>query len=196
MEEAELVLLLRVTRLAGYELPVGLYTPQAVERRFHQGTGVEPLLVEVINKCDAIIELSSLENITLVSQRIRRIQDWEDVPVEISVLMGGKSFIIGVAREQTELLTQQWAAEYEKDKAQAMMNIQQNVLTEFIKKVRTQAKTVSEIQVQQNCQNSVPCITSSVITLTGPTYGMSKNTKLPTLPLFSGTLPIPKDEAA
>ena len=70
---------------------MGLHTSQAMEQRFHQATGVQPLSVEVINfyECDAMIELFSLENIALVSQRIQQIQDWEDIFIEISVLNGG-----------------------------------------------------------------------------------------------------------
>ena len=152
--------------------------------------------IEIINKCDTIIELSSLENVSLVSQRIQQIQDWEDILVEISVLMGGKNFIIGMAQEWMELLTWQRTTEYEKDKTQATMNMQPNVFTDLIKKVKTQAKTVSEVQVEQHHQNSVPCITSSIIMPTGVTYRVSKNMKPPMLPYFSGVLPTPKDEAA
>ena len=75
------------------------------------------------------------------------------------------------------------------------MSVQENVLTELIEKVQTQAKMVSEIQVKQSCQNSVPHIISSVITLTGPTYGASKNMKPLTLLHFLGTLPTLQDEA-
>ena len=54
---------------------------------------------------------------------------------------------------------------------------------------------VSEVQVERNRQNPVPRITSSVITVIGPTYEATKNIKSPTLPHFSGTLPTPKEEA-
>ena len=76
-----------------------------------------------------------------------------------------------------------------------MRNAQQAVLNELIEKVQMQAKMVSDILAEHNHQNSVPRITSSVITLTGLTYGAPKNTKLPMILPFLGELPTPKEEA-
>ena len=93
---------------------------------------MQPKSIEVINKCDTIVELSSLETLTLVSQRVQQIHNLEDIAVEISVLIGSRDFIVDVAQERTKLLAKQRATECEKDRTHAEMVAQQNVLAELI----------------------------------------------------------------
>ena len=64
-----------------------------VGRRFRQSTGVVPLTVEIVSSSDAINTVSSTEIVTLLSQKVFSIKDWEDIPVEVSALVGPKDFI-------------------------------------------------------------------------------------------------------
>ena len=63
-------------------------------------------MIDVINDTNAIIELPSVEALTLVTQRVKNIVDWEYIPVSISAIMGTRSFLQGVAGDQTKLLAQ------------------------------------------------------------------------------------------
>ena len=99
-----------------------------------------------------------------------------------------------MAGDQTELLARHQATEFKRDWAQATIYAQQNALAELVDKVNQQACMVSEVQVEQSRQSSIPQIMSSIVT---PTVqgGLNKNTKPPDLPPFLRKQLTPKEEA-
>ena len=103
---AEHILLLRMTQPDGCLLLPGFFT-RAVKCKFVLATGVQPVTVEIITECDAIIELPTAEIAMLVSQQVVMIVNWEDIPAEASAMIGGRALIMGIAWERTEFLARQ-----------------------------------------------------------------------------------------
>ena len=193
----EFLILMRVVRVDGQDLPVMSFTTQAVGRRFRQSTGVVPLTVEIVSSSDAIITVSSTEIITLLSQKVFSIKDWEDIPVEVSALVGPKDFIYRVSQERIIMAAERREMEKELERTNKMMRLQQTTLADLVDKVGSQARIVGELQQAQSQESAVPRITSSLVTPTVvyPTPP-TKSPKQPELPYFSGDLPAPKDETS
>ena len=162
----EFLILMRVVRVDGQELLVMFFTTQAVGRRFRQSTGVVPLTVEIVSSSDAIIMVSSTEIVTLLSQKVFSIKDWEDIPVEVSALVGPKDFIYRVSQERILMAAERREMEKELERTNEMMRLQQTMLADLVDKVGSQARIVGELQQAQSQESAVPRITSSLVTPT------------------------------
>ena len=138
----EFLILMRVVRVDGQDLPVMSFTTQAVGRRFRQSTGVVPLTVEIVSSSDAIITVSSTEIVTLLSQKVFSIKDWEDIPVEVSALVGPKDFIYRVSQERIIMAAERREMEKELERTNEMMRLQQTTLADLVDKVGSQARIV------------------------------------------------------
>ena len=191
----EFLILMRVVRLDRQDLPVTSFTTQAVGRRFRQSTGAVPLTIEIVSNSNAIITVSSTEIVTLLSQKVFDIKDWEDIPVEVSALVGPKEFVYQVSQERILMAAERRKMEKELERTNKMMKLQQSTLADLVDKVGSQTRIVGELQQAQSQESAVPRITSSLVTPTVvyPTPP-TKSPKQPELPYFSGDLPVPKDE--
>ena len=216
-----LTILFKMLREDGRPLPVGSFTERSVARRVYSSTGVAVERVTMITPTDALIEFAPGMLVVAITQVLHQINEWEDILVWVTCLMGSKNYIMQLCRERAENEEHKrvWEAEAEKREDQQE---QQEKLSELIDKVNDQARLVGEIQ-QSNLAvpkesiprisllqgqsvagtGSVPRIPSSLHTPTGvyntvnPHRQQSpprKNMKNPDLPTFSGEIPTPKGE--
>ena len=215
-----LTILFKMLREDGRPLPVGSFTERSVARRVYNSTGVAVERVTMITPTDALIEFAPGTLVVAIAQVLHQINEWEDILVWVTCLMGSKNYIMQLCRERAENEEQKRVWEAEAEKMREDQQEQQEKLSELIDKVNDQARLVGELQ-QSNLAipkesaprisllqgqsvvstGSIPRIPSSLHTPTGAYSNANqhqqqnhprKNTKNPDLPTFSGEIPTPK----
>ena len=217
-----LTILFKMLREDGKPLPVGSFTERSVARRVYSSTGVTADHVTMITPTDALIEFMPGMLVVTITQALHQIDEWEDIPVWVTCLMGSKHYIMQLCRERAENKEQKRVWEAETEKMREDQQEQQDKLSVLIDKVNNQARLVGEIQqgMYLNPKESIPStallqghsvgstgfvprIPSSLHTPTGiyttanPHQQQNlprKNTNNPDLPTFSGEMPTPKGE--
>ena len=217
-----LTILFKMLREDGRPLPIGSFTERSMARRVYGFTGVAVERVTMVTPMDALVEFAPGTLVVTIAQALDQIDEWEDIPVWVSVLMGSRRYIMKLCQEQAEYTEQKKVMEAQVDRMHKEQQEQQEKLSELIDKVNDQARMVGEIQ-HSNAVNqggsvprisllqsesvassgSIPRIPSSLHTPTGG-YGVTnqgqqgqqtspkKNTKNPDLSIFSGETPTPK----
>ena len=217
-----LTILFKMLREDGRPLPVGNFTERSVARRVYNSTGVAVERVTMITPTDTLIEFAPGMLVIAIAQVLHQINEWEDIPVWVTCLMGSKNYIMQLCRERAENKEQKRVWEAEAEKMREDQQQQQEKLSELIDKVNDQARLVGEMQ-QSNLAipkesaprisllqgqsvtstGSIPRIPSNLHTPTGVYSNVNphqqpnlprKNTKNPDLPIFSGEIPTPKGE--
>ena len=217
-----LTILFKMLREDGRPLPVGSFTERSVARRVYNSTGVAVERVTMVTPTDALIEFAPGTLVVAIAQELHQINEWEDIPVWVTCLMGSKNYIMQLCRERAENEEQKRVCEAEAERMREDQQEQQEKLSELIDKVNDQAWLVGEMQ-QGNLAiskesaprtsslqgqsvtstGSVPRIPSSLHTPTGVYSNANphqqqnhprRNTKNPDLPTFSGEIPTPKGE--
>ncbi|MCG8626388.1 MAG: hypothetical protein MJE68_30865, partial [Proteobacteria bacterium] len=69
-------------------------------------TGITPLTVTHINPYDTILEIPIDISVVTVSQQLHVMRFWEDIPIEVSCIMGKKNFIAEVCRQKMVMIEQ------------------------------------------------------------------------------------------
>ena len=115
----ELLLLLRVEQLDRRPLPVGTYTDCCVNLQILQWTGLIPAHTTHINPLDTVVEFAADVLIVAVAQQLHMIQEWEEVPVTVSCIMGRRDYIMEVCRQKSILIEQRVEAEKEIERTRA-----------------------------------------------------------------------------
>ena len=217
-----LTILFKMLREDGRPLPVGSFTERSVARRVYNSTGVAVERVNMVTPTDALIEFAPGTLVVAIAQVLHQINEWEDIPVWVTCLMGSKNYIMQLCRERAENEEQKRVWKAEAKKMREDQQEQQEKLSELIDKVNDQAQLVGEMQ-QSNLAipkesaprisllqgqsvtsiGSIPRIPSSLHTPTGVYSSANphqqqnhprKNTKNPDLQTFSGEIPTPKGE--
>ena len=89
----------------GKNYPSGCIIPGQYNKNFVQLLGYNlHLFIRVINDTDTIIKLPSVKVLAMLSQRVKQIIDWEDIPVNATAIMRTRAFLQGVAGDRTKLL--------------------------------------------------------------------------------------------
>ena len=193
-ETNELALLLRVQRKGGWGLEYiapEAFNGQMIHWRVKQVTGVEPLSVDLVNDIDVILELPNDALVTQVGQELQKIVEWGGYDVDISSLMAKWSVIVGVTGMWTEMVER---LQHQEEATRLHENAKRDrqLLTDLINRVDKQTRVVNAVR---ECQESIPRIASSIVTPSIQAINPSKNSKPPNLPIFSGDVPTPCDEA-
>ena len=217
-----LTILFKMLREDGRPLPVGSFTERSVPRRVYNSTGVAVEWVTMVTPTDALIEFAPGTLLVAIAQVLHQINEWEDIPVWVTCLMGSKNYIMQLCRERAENEEQKRVWEAEAEKMREDQQEQQDKLSELIDKVNDQARLVGKMQQSSlaipkesaprisllqgqsgTSTGSIPRIPSSLHTPTGVYSNANphqqqnyqrKNTKNPDLPTFSGEIPTPKGE--
>ena len=125
---------------------MGSFTERSVARRVYSSTGVAVERVTMITPTDALIEFAPGTLVVAIAQALHQINEWEDIPVWVTCLMGSKNYIMQLCRERAENEEQKRVWEVEAEKMREDQQEQQEKLSELIDKVNDQARLVGEIQ--------------------------------------------------
>ena len=112
--------------------------------------------------------------------------------VDVSSLMAKRSVILDVARTRTEMVDRLQCQEEESTRLQEHVQRDHQLLTNLIDCVEEQSRLVKAVRERQE---SIPRISSSIVTLPVQPANPCKNSKPPNLPIFSGDIPTPRGEA-
>ena len=141
-----LTILFKMLREDGRSLPVGSFTERSVARRVYNSTGVAVERVTMITPTDVLIEFAPGMSILAIAQVLHQINEWEDIPVWVTCLMGSKNYIKQLCRERAENEEQKRVWEAEAKKMREDQQEQQEKLSELINKGNDQARLVGEMQ--------------------------------------------------
>ena len=141
-----LTILFKMLREDGRPLPVGSFTERSVARRVYGSTGIAAERVTMITPTDALIEFAPGTLVVTIAQALHQINEWEDILVWTTCLMGSKHYIMQLCRERAENKEQKRVWEAGADKMREDQQEQQDKLSELIDKVNDQARLVGEIQ--------------------------------------------------
>ena len=94
-----LTILFKMLREDGRPLPVGSFTERSVARRVYNSTGVVVEWVAMVTPTDALIEFVPGTLVVAIAQELHQINEWEDIPVWVTCLMGSKNYIMQLCRE-------------------------------------------------------------------------------------------------
>ena len=134
-----LTILFKMLREDGRPLPVGSFTERSVARRVYSSTGVVVERVTMITPTDVLIEFTPGTLVVAIAQVLHQINEWEDIPVWVTCLMGSKNYIMQLCRERAENEEQKRVWEAEAEKMREDQQEQQEKLSELIDKVNDQA---------------------------------------------------------
>ena len=134
-----LTILFKMLREDGRPLPVGSFTERSVARRVYSSTGVAVERVTMITPTDALIEFAPGMLVVAIAQVLHQINEWEDILVWVTCLMGSKNYIMQLCRERAENEEQKRVWEAEAEKMRGDQQEQQEKLSELIDKVNNQA---------------------------------------------------------
>ena len=141
-----LTILLKILREDGRPLPIGSFTERSVARKVYGLTGVTMERVTMVTPMDALVEFVPGTLVVTTAQELDQIDEWEDIPVWVSVLMGSRRYIMKLCQERAEYAEQKKVMEAEVDRMHEEQKEQQEKLSELIDKVNHQARLVGEIQ--------------------------------------------------
>ena len=66
-----------------------------------------------VNPFDTVVEVAAEVLIVAVTQQLHLIREWEEIPVNVSCMMGKKEYIMEVVRHSSEMIKQRGEAEKE-----------------------------------------------------------------------------------
>ena len=93
-----LTILFKMLREDGRPLPVGSFTERSVAQRVYNSTGVVER-VTMVTPTDALIEFAPGTLVVAIAQELHQINEWEDILVWVTCLMGNKKYIMQLCRE-------------------------------------------------------------------------------------------------
>ena len=95
-----LLLLLKVTQTDGRPLPVGMFTACTVAQHVINLTGQNPVDVDVMNDCDAIIQMEPETTVVHATQALHNGRLWDGQTTEITCLLSSRQSVVNVVHER------------------------------------------------------------------------------------------------
>ena len=182
-------------------LPIGVMTDRSLIDLVLKATGVTPMDVTIMNDVDAVIEFEKGAKVIEIAQALHGINSWTGYKVDVSCIVATKPLLVETTREIEAYRRAEGDFQREKremkEEERSKLQIQ-----DLLDKFEEQVKRVELLQSRTSISPlpinvSTPQI--SIADLDKP--GVSKQiqtifSKMPPLPTFSGTLPVPKGEGS
>ena len=157
-----------------------------------QVTGIEPIRAEIVTDLDVVLEFPNDALVTQVGWEMHEVTEWGGYDVRVTSLMAKKAIITDVAQTRTEMVECLRRQEMEAHRAQEAAQQEHVLLTGILARIDEQSR---QMDVLRERQESIPRISSSIVTPTPSAVGTKKNSKPPSLPIFSGEQPTPRGKA-
>ena len=94
-------------------MPVGTHSERCERQQILWWTGVTPECVIRVNPFDTVVEVAAEVPIVAVTQQLHLVHEWEEIPVNVSSMMGKKEYIMDVVCQSSEMIKQRGEAEKE-----------------------------------------------------------------------------------
>ena len=92
-----------------------------------------------VNPFDTVVEAAAEVPIVTVAHQLHLICKWEDIPMNLSCMMGMKEYIMDMVRHSLEMIKQRGEAEKEIQCAQIEAHEQRETLSHLVDQVNQQA---------------------------------------------------------
>ena len=92
---------------------MGTHSERCVSQKILQWTGITPEHIVRVNLFDTVVEVAAEVPIVAVAQQLHLIRVWEEIPVNISCMMGKKEYIMDVVCHSSEMIEQRGETEKE-----------------------------------------------------------------------------------
>ena len=92
-------------------MPVGTHSECCVSQQLLQWTGVTPEYVIRVNLFHTVVEVAAEVPIVAITQQLHLICKWEDIPVNVSCMMGKNEYIMDVVCHSSEMIEQRGGRE-------------------------------------------------------------------------------------
>ena len=183
-------------------LPIGVMTDRSLIELIVKATGVTPMGVTIMNDVDAVVEFEKGAKVIEIAQTLHSIDTWTGYKVVVGCIVSTKPLLVETTREieayrRAERDFQKERRELKEEEQRSKLQIQ-----DLLDKFEEQVKRVELLQSRTSVSPlpidiSTPQI--SIADLDKP--GVSKQiqsifAKMPPLPTFSGTIPVPKGEGS
>ena len=195
-ETHNLAMILRVKRQGGWGLegiPVEAFNQQTVKWKVQQVTGIEPIRAEIVTDLDVVLEFPNDALVTQVGREMQDVIEWGGYDVRVTGLMAKKTVVEDVAQTRKEMVERLRRQERDARRVQEAAQQEHVLLTGILARIDEQGRA-------NGCpsgsdRNPFPEVSSSIVTPTPSAVGAKKNSKPPSLPIFSGEQPTPRGEA-
>ena len=153
-------------------------------------TGYHPVNVEVMPDRDALIELEPEIRVGEAAQLLHGTHEWDGQLAEIRCLLSTHRSIVNIVQERENGRARLQQLEDEQRRVREEQRQHQEQLATFLMQFQEEVQKVEKLQQNRMQEES--------ISLQGAVGGMEepRSIKPPILPLFSGSDPVPKDEAS
>ena len=188
-------------------LPIGVMTDRLVVELVKRATGTTPIGVTLMNDTDVVFEFEKGAKVIEISQLLHSIDLWTGYKVDVACIVSTKKLLVETTREieecrRAEKEIQRLKLEFEEEQQTSRLQIK-----DLLDKFEEQVKRVELVY----SRTSVSPVPIDVDTPQASTMGAEKPSapisvphsqfkalfnKLPPLPTFSGTVPVPKGEGS
>ena len=186
-----LLLLLQATQLDGKALPEDSFTAMAVGTQVQQITGFWPVDIEVVTNRDVILEFESPIRPGEATQRLHRIREWNGQLADLGCLLTMRHSIMNLVEERENGHNRLLQLEEEQQRVRAEQREHQAQLAQFLTQFKEEVGKVEEMQKAHIIAPPSSTLVGAAVNNPDP-----KSLKTPSLPPFSGTEPVSKDEAS
>ena len=87
-------------------MPVGTHSEWCEGQQILQWTGITPEHVVRVNPFDTVVEVAAEVLIVAVAQQLHLICEWEEIPMNVSCMMGKKEYVMDVVCHSLEMIEQ------------------------------------------------------------------------------------------
>ena len=192
----------RTTQSSPHPLPIVVMTDRSLIELIEKATGRTPMSITIMNNVDAVIEFEKGAKVIEIAQALHGIDSWTGYKVDISCIVSTKKMLVDTTREieayrraERDFQSEKW--EMKEEEQCSKLQIQ-----DLLDKFEEQVKRVEMLQSRTSVRMLPIDISTPQISIADfDKPGVSKQiqsifAKMPPLPTFSGTLPIPKGEGS
>ena len=198
----KLALLLKITQPGNCPLPIGVITERSVMALVKNVTNYTPLGVTVMNDIDTVVEFGSGVRMYEVAKAMFTVNTWDKYKVEMGTLMSTRSQIVGMVQEREQV--RQAAVRVGKQREEMLLREEQHrsdiqdLLDRFEQQVQRIEKTSSRVSSFSESRPHSPGTvdTPVIIRKEDVLNSERKFFRSPSLPRFSGLVPVPKGEGS
>ena len=190
IEKNEISMLLGVKQVGGKDLPVTSFTESKIAKNFKLLTGVEPVAMTLLGPRDVLLDFEQETEVIPLSLLAFGKHQWEDRGVDISCLMAKKSKLFELYQEQSSVGREREEIRKEKEKLLKEKEEYEAHVGQLVGEIGTKLDRLDR-KIED-----VPLIPSGIVTpeVLSPRQEYPQLMMAPTLPLFSGQEPTPRDE--
>ena len=117
---------------------VGTHSERCVSQQIVWWTGVTPECVIRVNPFNTVVEVAADVPIVAVAQQLHLVREWEEIPVNVSCMMGKKEYIMDMVCQSSEVIEQRGEAEKEIQHARLEAHEQRETLSHLVDHVNQQ----------------------------------------------------------